>query len=402
MKRLLAFIIITAMLLTMTACGDGTETTTTSQTPTTVPSMVPSVEGQLYTELGVALEPYYRSGGVERNPWDIELYNGRLYVGSGDYDRNCGPIYVWCYDFEKKAFEIDTVLEDEQITRFRLIDGKLYVPGIDPKSGWDMGTYYVFDGKEWVTEEKLPNAAHNFDIVKYDGKLFAGIGAVSGASPILVTTDEETWSPLPLYRDGEAMDTSSYTYVRVYDLLTLNGQLYAYVRLSGSSTGLPAYMSFFRYDGDKFVHHSDLAQKLTYTKRNTYTHFHQNAEFKGRQYFSTGVLYRSSDMITAEPIAMDGDAEVNDLRVIGDKLYALCSEEVTADDGSVSFKNSLRVTTDGKTFTEVFSFEYPVRALSFTYGNGTVFLGMGFGKKAAKDFSYYDENGMILAINRVL
>ena len=395
MKRLLTIVLVAALL---TACGGGNDPVTT---PTTVPSMVPSVEGKLYTELGVAVEEWYYTGGVERNPWDVELYNGQLFVGSGDYDTNAGPVAMFHYDFAKKTWEVDTFLNDEQIGRFYVIDGKLYAPGFDPKSSWDMGTYYRHNGTEWETLLSLPNAAHNFDMIKFDGKLFAALGAKSGNWPILTTTDEETWTPVPMYRGDTLVDVEGYTYVRVYEFLTLNGELYANFSLSGSDSGKPAYFEIYRYDGDKFVLHSEMTRSIGYNL-STYTRLHQQAEFKGHSYFSTGFFYRSADMITAEKLTLAGDPEVGDLRVIGDKLYALCSEAVTAADGSVSFKNSLRVTTDGKTFTEVFSFDYPVRALSFTYGDGTVFLGMGFGTKARKDESLHDKNGMILAINRVL
>ena len=182
---------------------------------------------------------------------------------------------------------------------------------------------------------------------------------------------------------------------------TLNGKLYANLMRSGSDSGKPVYFEIYRYDGDKFVRHSKLPSSLNFTGGNTYGYFHQSVEFDGYQYLATGKLYRTSNMITAKTFDL-GDAEVNDLRVIGDKLYALCSEETADAKGNVAFENSLRVTTDGKTFTEVFRFTYPVRALSFTYGNGTVFLGMGFGTKARKDSSLHDENGMILAVNRVL
>lgn len=401
MKRLLVFLIVTAMFVTLTACGDSTKTTTTSQTPTTAPSMVPSVEGKLYTELGVAVEEWYYQGGVERNAWDVELFDGRLYVGSGDYDTNAGPVAMYHYDFEKKAWEVDTFLNDEQIGRFYVIDGKLYAPGFDPKSSWEMGSYYRLSGTEWETFITLPNAAHNFDMVKFDGKLFAALGAKSGNWPILVTTDEETWTPVPMYRGDTLVDVDGYTYVRVYEFLTLGGELYANFSLSGSDSGKPAYFEIYRYDGEKFVYHSELTRSIGYNL-NTFTRLHQNVEFKGHQYFSTGIFYRSADMITPEKITLEGNPEVGDLRVIGDKLYVLCSEETVDADGNVAFENSLRVTTDGKTYTEVFRFTYPVRALSFTYGNGTVFLGMGFGTKARKNDSYYDENGMILAINRVL
>lgn len=403
MKRILVFLIISAMLLTVTACGntDSAATTTTSTTaPTTAPSMVPSTDGQLYTELGIPLEQTYQRGGIERNPWDIEMYQGRLYVGSGDYDKNRGPVNLWYYDFDKKTWEIDTFLEDEQAGRFCIIDDKLYVPGIDPRCSWDMGSYYRLNGTEWDMLVTLPNALHNFDIVKYDGKLFAALGSKECCSPILVTTDEETWEPVELYKDGKVVDTTGYTYVRIYDFFTLNGELYAYFSLSQS--GKPSYHEFYRYDGERFVWHSNMIDDMKFGRGNTYTHFQQKAEFNGYQYITNGNLYRSSDMITAESIVPEGDPEVTDLRVIGDTLYALCCEKYTTEDGNTAFYNSLRASKDGKTYTEVFRFSYPVRALSFTYESGTVFLGMGFGTKAAEDRSMYDENGMILAINRVL
>ncbi len=401
MKRLLAVLLIAFVLTASTSCSSGTTTTTTTTTtPTTVPSMVPSVEGQLYVELGVAAEGAYRSGGVPRNPWDVEMYNGRLYVASGDFDKNAGPVYVWYYDFDANAWEVDSIIEDEQISRFNTIDGKLYLPGIDPKVSWDVGSYYRLDGEEWDMLVNLPGSIHNFDIVKHDGKLFAGIGVQDGNMPALVTTDEETWTPVNFYRDGELINTTDYTFTRVYDFFTLSGELYAY--LSQSSSGLTSYYEIYHYDGENFVLYSELPTKLNFSRKNTYTHFHQRVEYKGYQYLANGNLYRSADMITAEKITPNGDPEINDLRVVGDKLYALCSEEYTTDGGETAFYNSLQVTTDGKTFTEVFRFSYPVRALSFTYENGTVFIGMGFGVKAAKTHVYYDENGMILAINRVL
>ena len=305
------------------------------------------------------------------------------------------------YDFETKTWEIDDILNDEQISRFITIDGKLYAPGIDPKSGWDMGTYYVSDGTAWTTHETLTNAAHNFDIIKHDGKLFAALGAKDGCCPILVTTDEQTWTPVEMVKDGVAVDTTGYTFVRIYDFFTLDGELYAYFSLSGSNSGKAAHYGIYRYDGEKFVYHSDLPLKIKYNS-NTYCHLHQDVEFKGNVYLSSGHLYRTSDMIAVEKIELPNSPEVNDLRVIGKKLYALCSEEYITEEGDTAFYNSLQVTTDGTTFKEVFRFSSPVRALSFTYESGTVFLGMGFGTKAADTYSMYEDNGKILVFNHVL
>ncbi len=386
MRKIIAFVLVLATLLSCAACGP---------TP-----LVEVPKGAQYADLGTPLEAVYFSGLIARCAWDVELHNNRLYVASGDYNTNAGPVYVMYYDFEKKTWEVDATLEDEQITRFVPIDGKLYAPGIDPKGSWDMGTYYTTDGTEWITHESLPGAVHNFDIVKYDGKLFAGLGTVSENSPILVTTDETAWTPVEIVKDGAPCDLEGYSTVRVHEFFTLNGELYAYFARSGGDKS--SHWEFYRYNGERFEYHSAMPEQLKFSRKNTYTHFQQRLEYNGYQYFTCGDFYRSADMITPEKITLEGDPEVNDLRVIGKKMYVLCSEEYTTAEGETAFYNSLRVTKNGKKFTEVFHFSSPVRALSFTYESGTVFVGMGFGVKSAKTYEMYEENGQILAFNHVL
>ena len=54
---------------------------------------------------------------------------------------------------------------------------------------------------------------------------------------------------------------------------------------------------------------------------------------------------------------------------------------------------------DGIEFEEMFSFTYPVRALSFTYANEHFYFGMGYGIRAKQ---LYDENGMVLSVKNPL
>ena len=70
-----------------------------------------------YTEMGIPLKDYYKTGGVERCVWDIEYLNGNLFVGSGDYDKNKGPVIMYRYNFEEQAWKIDNRLSDEQMDR---------------------------------------------------------------------------------------------------------------------------------------------------------------------------------------------------------------------------------------------------------------------------------------------
>ncbi|MBQ2389396.1 MAG: dockerin type I repeat-containing protein, partial [Clostridia bacterium] len=68
-----------------------------------------------------------------RNPWDMQTYNGKVYIGSGDYNSNKAPSLIACYDPETdKATVFQDRLDDEQVSNFAIIDGRLIAAGIDP------------------------------------------------------------------------------------------------------------------------------------------------------------------------------------------------------------------------------------------------------------------------------
>ena len=344
-----------------------------------------------YTELGIPLKDYYTTGGVERCVWDLEVLGNKLYVGSGDYDKNKGPVMMWHYDFEEQTWNLDTGLPDEQIERFFVFGNKLYAAGCDPQSSWSYGNFYFCEDTRWQTNNTIPGGIHNFDLIKFDGKLFAGIGVVEGDAPVAYTEDEKNWTPVYLYKDGKLRETYGAEFIRVYDFFTLNNTLYAYFY---TYYGEKSYMEIYRFEDDKFVYHSDMLSNMKYSK-STYGAIAQKTEFLGKQYIATGLLYKTEDMKTAEQIDLGEKVRVNDIRVIKDTLYLLCNERILAEDGTEQFRVSVKRTTDGETFEEMFYFSYPVRALSFTYSEKYFYFGMGYGIKAEKE---YNENGMVLSV----
>ena len=101
-------------------------------------------------------------------------------------------------------------------------------------------------------------------------------------------------------------------------------------------------------------------------------------------------------MKTAQKIELKPNMEVLDLRVIDNKLYVLCNEKIEKN-GEEEFRVSVWFSTTGNigSFRQMFFYNYPVRALSFTYGNGVFYFGMGYGIKAQKT---YAQNGMVLKV----
>ncbi len=379
MKRISVLILIVLMLLTICGCNVKDYPYKAS-----------------FKELGVPLSDYYTTGGVHRSVWDIEAYNGKVYVGGGDYDKNKGPVMVKYYDVAKKEWVSDGNLPDEQIERFYIFNDMLYAAGCDPKENWQYGNFYTTNGNGWTTERVLPGGIHNFDLAFFDGKIFAGMGVAAGQFPVAVSSDGKSFSQVPFKKEGKVLSHTAEAIVRVYDFFTLSGELYAYLfTLDRNGRRYDVY----RYDGESFVYHSDLISQLD-IKRNAYTHINQKAEFNGMQFIARGHLYSTSDMKTADLIEIKPNNEILDLRVIDDTLYVLCNEKLNRNDKE-EFRISVWYTNSGRkgSFRELFFFDYENRALSFTYDDGIFYFGIGYGITAKAD---YETNGMVLSVKNEL
>lgn len=85
-----------------------------------------------WTELGT-LAP----AAAQPTTWGREIHalcpwNGKLYMGYGDYDQNTGPIVITSYDPTTRAFANAWTSRTESIEVFRPLMDRLYVPAIDP------------------------------------------------------------------------------------------------------------------------------------------------------------------------------------------------------------------------------------------------------------------------------
>lgn len=343
-----------------------------------------------FTELGIPLKEYYTQGTIERCAWDVEIYKNELYVASGDYDTNMGPVNIWSYNLKERAWKNRGALEDEQIERFYIFDNKLYAPGTDPLSSWDYGSYYYCKGDKWSANNTLPGGIHNFDLIKYQGKLFAGLGVGQGNAPVVMSADEKEWTPVHFYKGEEKINTKDKTLIRVYDFFVLDRTLYAYLYLASDES---VERELYKFENEKFVYYSDLPSKFV-GKRNVYTQINQKLEFRGKQYIAARNLYVTADMKSAKLCELKEKVVVTDLRVVNNSLYVLANESIEEGENQ-KFKISVFESKDGEVFREIFYFYYSVPSLSFTYGNRAFYFGMGYGVQAQQE---YPENGMILEV----
>ena len=366
---------------------------------TVFPNFVPQdkVNEVEFDNLGIPLQQYYPEGIPGRTAWDVEVYNDKLFVASGDYDKNIGPVHMVHYDFSEKQWIEGGTVADEQIESFYPIHDKLMAPGSDPRQDWDFGNIYIFEDGQWITKRTIPGGIHQLDMMEYDGQIFVGLGVLPGQLPIVVSNDGcETFRDVPMYVNGELFSTSlpdeitvTSAIVRCYDFFICNNTLYAFYYQKINSD---YQMMIFRFEDNAFHFHSNLPQELSY-KRTSFDIFKAKVQHQNRAYFTTGKLYVSDDMTSAEEIILEENAIVSDLRVIQNRLYAVTIQK--NDEGNYTTSVWVKKLFSQDEFKKVYYFSFPSPAQSFTYYDGCFYFGMGEGILSESN----ETNGTVLCVH---
>ena len=314
-------------------------------------------------ELGIPTRSRYSAGVRARCPWDMIVWEENLYIGSGDYGANTGPVDIWCYDTQENTWKNTGTVPDEEISRFCIVGDTLVAPGIDPIEDWTWGNYYQFDGNTWIKHRNIIGGIHNFDMVEYNDSIFCGLGVLSGEYPVVCSSDGgETFVPIKMYKDGSLLDTFGSEKVRVYDLFVLNDTLYALFRYGDTEITYDLY----KYEAGIFVYHNPWNEKIQKVKH-TNNMIGGKVALNGNMFFTTGYLYATTDMTNLSCIEFPNAEVVYDISVYNDTLYVLCGKQNKDGKYIVSvWKNNGKNATD---FSELFKFVYAIPPLSMACDN---------------------------------
>ncbi len=319
----------------------------------------------------------YEEGSVANHVWDVHIWDGKIYRGAGDYDKNSGDTTFMTFNLAEGRWETTGTATDEAIHRYVEIDGKLYAPGIDSRdtSGWDLGNYYVLENDKWQKVRNVPNGLHCFDMIGFDGKMYMGVGTEVLENTVAVSSDNgNSWSYLPLYgANGAKFDTSAYELSRTYAFAEYNGTLYALLQFK--KTGATAYDMFvFRYDDGKMVY----AAENTINARVSRNYWQSAFEWKGKCFITANGLYAVTDFAkpdTHKKIELPNGALVSDAILYNDEIYVLSclfQEDLTCK--TMIYKSA---TGEEGSFTEVVSFDYGARPYAFDYDGTYFYVGTG-------------------------
>ena len=100
----------------------------------------------------------------------LAAWNGKVYAGYGDWNKNTGPVYVTPFDPATNTFSSTSehIADTESIEIWKEIGGKLYGLHVDPKSH-NGAAYSLADattGTAVWSNQKLPTMTHIFGITE--------------------------------------------------------------------------------------------------------------------------------------------------------------------------------------------------------------------------------------------
>ena len=343
-------------------------------------------------ELGCFSQYWYTTNNPSANEvWDVKNWGNLVYCGAGDYYENSGVTPILAFNKQTQHWVKLSDTEDQAIQRFVEIGGTLYAPGIDPVGSWELGSFYVLDGEKWKLVRNLPGGLHNFDMIEFDGKIFAGLETETLQNTVAVSQDKgKSFAFVPLYRDSALLDTSGYEYSRTYAFVEYKGSLYALIRFK--KNGVTSYDTFiFRYADGKMEYQSEADGRLQGTSgRNIWQ---GKLEWRGTCYLTSTALNAVTDFSkpeTHKQIPMPNGGVVTDILLYNDALYVLSfvfKEDMTC--GVVIYKSA---TGQEGSFEEVASFDYAGMPISFDFDGDHFYIGIG------SSFADSSKAGMMLRV----
>jgi hypothetical protein len=304
-----------------------------------------------------------------RNVWDMQLWNGRIYLGHGNSSNrgpaiNAGPVPVISYDPAKGKFEAEFVLDEEQIDKFRIIGERLFIPGHDPRDSWDHGNFYWLGDDGWKKVRTIPDGIHAYGMLGFRDTLFSALGTNMGGKIARSSDGGQTWENLRA--DGTG---------RVFELFTLESQLY------GHGYGQTDHL--YRYQQGRFqpvhvnlfpdVTHSQLPMVVrSATWRGTLLYI--GADNVNDHQWIPFAAYRADRIDQPQKLVLPEQVVPYDILVREEGAFILANRP---RQNTQLFDVLVYQSSDLTVWTEVVRIELPTFARSFEYYKGHFFLGLG-------------------------
>ena len=347
-----------------------------------IPTMAATTTKDVTSQVLNIGNPFTKAKTYARNVWDMQVYNGRIYLGHGDYINNASPIPVIYYDPTSNKFITQYTVNEEQIDKYKVLNGKLYIPGTDARESWDYGNFYTLDNDQWTKFRTIPKANHVFDMTYFNGQLYAAIGATTRDACGLVASKDmgKTWTTV--------QNTFSSLNDWLDNLFVVNNKLYATGDLIVAPTVSPytKFRNFLTTDGIKPVvqpySNSFLPGATLYHNYNMIrsTTINNSLVYLGvsvsgiNDQWSPDAMYVATDVGHVRRVVFPtANALPTDIVVRDNTTYV----SAYVKNSSNSYTNYVFKSDDLQTWTELFKFNTDTFVRSFEELNGDFYFGLG-------------------------
>lgn len=330
---------------------------------------------------------YYPTHIESRSIKALQAYDGKIFMGLGDWNDNTGPAKMIYYDTVDGTIKTSGTINDEAVQQFTIINDKLYTTGCDPRDSWGYGSYYIYNKETntWDKHMKNDGWVHIFNIVEFKDKLFMCGSIVDSTviSAIQSSSDNgETFESIPIYNNNEPLDYYSNS-IRVYNFVILNDKLYGYIYCSTSSS----YNGFYEYDEEN--NRFDYISNLSWSPKNTINYnvwYMNHAIFNNQFLFPNGEKIRiSNDMKTFTQLDPKIKGDVQKMIVRDDTLYTLTYDKIT----SRYYVARIYSSKDLSEFNLVYEFQTEAMPFSLEYYENSLYVGTGLVYTGSKNGSLY-------------
>ncbi|MBD0379734.1 hypothetical protein [Paenibacillus sedimenti] len=369
-----------------------------------------------------------------RNVWDMQVFDGKIYLGHGNSSNegpspNAGPTPIYYYDPVGNKFASQNVIssasseqasstkeyvDEEQIDIFKVLNGKLYIPGNDARDeGWEFGNYYKLEGNEWIKYRNVPNGIHVYDMAYYEGKLFVAIGTDSTPDVLMSEDDGLTWTKIGSIGGKNPP--------RAYTLFEFKKKLFAVSTIAAKNNKWPDEAKILSIKGEpagaatKFetsqitVYGDTMLPGITKNvikyEPSPYMKMVRTTQVNDKLLYIAGGIFNDHQWIPQCLIVANDindvqrvnfprpDALPMDILVRDNTVYVLAYTQTSPGQyTNTVYKTS---TTDLMTWTELFEFNQDAFARSFEELNGDFYFGLG------SNIDYAPETtGTIIKVNK--
>ena len=319
---------------------------------------------------------HYGENNIAKNVWDMEILDGRLYVSTGDYEKNSGRTPLFVYDIATDTWDATYITNDEALGDMRVIGDTLFIAGNDSCGEWDNANYYTVADGGIEMHAALPNGAHCFDTCIYNDVLYFGIGTATNTASPVIAYDGEGYTAVPFFKDGESLfSDAARAYLRAYNFFSLGSELYVFV-YSEMANGSAAEYEIYKLCDEGFELYGNLRGKgigfYIREERRLYQNIFKTMTVADVALIATGRLFLTSDLITYEEITPEGRV-VSDVYLYGERIFVVSFSE--EEEGA--FTNTVSELVDGE-FVDILRFvTLRSYALSLAYDGESFYIGTG-------------------------